>query len=89
MSGSGTPEERWVALFLLGALAFSPPLLSIFSVEATAFGIPVLYVYLFIAWGALIALTAIVARRLHRAERAARSDSQSAETTAGGGSAAD
>lgn len=86
MSGNGTPGERWVALFLLGGLAFSPPLLFIFSADAAVFGIPVLYVYLFVAWGALIALTAIVAKRLHRAEKPARRDPKSARDTPPGGS---
>jgi len=89
MSGTGTPGERWVVLFLLGALAFSPPLLSIFSVDAMIFGIPVLYVYLFAAWGALIALAVIVAKRHHRPERAARRDPKSAGDIPPDGSTAD
>ena len=88
MSGNGTPGERWIVLFLLGALAFSPPLLSIFSVDAMIFGIPVLYVYLFVAWGALIALAVIVAKGLRRSERAARRDPKSAGKIPPGGSAA-
>jgi hypothetical protein len=48
-----------VALFLLGALAFSPPLLVIFATRWLAAGIPVLYVYLFAAWAILIVLLAL------------------------------
>jgi hypothetical protein len=44
-------SERAVALFLLAVLAFSPFVLSIFNVPAFLFGIPLLYVYLFLAWG--------------------------------------
>jgi hypothetical protein len=58
--GSG---DRFVALLLLGALAFSPPLLSIFSVPRILFGIPILYLYLFAAWGGLILLLARISRR--------------------------
>jgi hypothetical protein len=64
--GSG---DRFVALLLLGALAFSPPLLSIFSARALVLGIPVLYLYLFAAWAVLIVLLARISRRAATAER--------------------
>lgn len=51
---------RIVSLFLLGCLLFNYPVLAIFNVGATAAGIPVLYVYLFAAWGLLIALAAAI-----------------------------
>jgi uncharacterized membrane protein len=52
-------RELLIALFLLGALVFAPPLLIIFNKAIRIFGIPVLYLYLFAAWGALIALVAL------------------------------
>ena len=52
-------RELLIALFLLGALVFAPPLLIIFNKAIRIFGIPVLYFYLFAAWGALIALVAL------------------------------
>jgi hypothetical protein len=58
MRRRGSIGERSIALFLLGMVAFSPPLLVIFNVEAALFGIPLLYVYLFVAWAVLIALIA-------------------------------
>ncbi len=51
--------ERLIALFLLGLLLFSPPLLGIFDLPETALGIPVLYLFLFVAWFSLIILTAL------------------------------
>jgi hypothetical protein len=51
---------RIVSLFLLGCLLFTYPVLAIFNVGATVAGIPVLYVYLFAAWGLLIALAAAI-----------------------------
>jgi hypothetical protein len=56
------------ALFLLGLVLFNPPLLDIFDVgvEATVFGIPLLYAYLFIAWAILIALLVIAVERRAR-----------------------
>lgn len=56
-----------MGLFLLGAAAFNAPILSIFSADAFVFGIPVLYVYLFAVWTAMIALMALTARRSRRA----------------------
>mgnify|MGYP001287936140 FL=1 len=51
---------RIVSLFLLGCLLFNYPVLAIFNVGATAAGIPVRYVSLFVAWGRLIALAAAI-----------------------------
>lgn len=51
---------RIVSLFLLGCLLFNYPVLAVFNVGATAAGIPVLYVYLLVAWGLLIALAAAI-----------------------------
>ena len=55
--------NRLLALFLLGALAFSPPLLKIFAVEGLVLGVPVLFLYLFGAWALLIALVAATLAR--------------------------
>ena len=56
-------RDRIVAVFLLGALLFNLPLLVIFNDATTAvFGIPLLYVYLFVAWIGLIALMALTTR---------------------------
>ena len=48
--------QRLVALFVLGCLLLSYPLLSLFNTGGTLWGIPLLYIYLFGAWAALIAL---------------------------------
>ena len=56
--------QKLVAAFLLGAVLFNYPILSLFNRAASAFGIPILYVYIFLAWAGLIALVAgIVERR--------------------------
>ncbi len=58
-----TPEwrsERMIALFLLGAIVTSPPFLAIFALDASVFGVPLLYAYLFAVWGALIGLLAVL-----------------------------
>jgi len=55
--------QRLAALCLLGFVLFSYPVLAVFNVQGTVLGIPVLYAYFFIAWGALIALMALVIER--------------------------
>ena len=55
--------QRLAALCLLGLVLFGYPVLAVFNVPATIGGIPVLYAYFFIAWGALIAGIALAAER--------------------------
>lgn len=53
--------QRFVALCIFGVLLFNYPVLALFNVPGTLFGVPVLYAYLFVAWGALVGLLAILA----------------------------
>jgi hypothetical protein len=56
---------RFVALFLLGLVLFNPLFLVVFDAPgAAAFGIPLLYVYLFASWAILIALAAWLSRHI-------------------------
>ena len=61
MSKFESKGQRFVALCVLGLLLFNYPLLALFNVPGTIFGVPVLYAYIFVAWAVLIALMAIVA----------------------------
>jgi hypothetical protein len=63
MAHRASPAQRLVALFLLGCLLFSYPLLSLFNVSGTVAGIPILYAYLFGVWILLIALMIVVVER--------------------------
>jgi hypothetical protein len=58
-----TREQRFVALCMLGLLLFNYPILALFNVPGTLFGIPALYAYIFIAWAALIALMGLLVER--------------------------
>jgi hypothetical protein len=49
---------RVIAVFLLGCLAFGYPLLALVNVPARVLGVPVLYLYVFGVWAALIVLIA-------------------------------
>ena len=61
MSDFESKGQRFVALCMLGLLLFNYPILTLFNVSGTVFGVPVLYAYIFIAWATLIALMAWLA----------------------------
>jgi hypothetical protein len=63
MVRSSLKGQRLVALFLLGCLLLNYPLFSLFAGAASVFGVPLLYVYVFLAWALLIALMAVVVER--------------------------
>jgi hypothetical protein len=58
------PAARVVAVFLLGCLAFGYPLLALVNVPVRVLGVPVLYLYVFAAWAALILLIAWAVSRV-------------------------
>ncbi len=66
MSDFESRSQRFVALCILGVLLFNFPVLALFNIPGTVFGVPVLYAYIFGAWAALIALMAFVAEGLGR-----------------------
>ena len=53
-------DQQLLALFLVGCLLFNYPVLLLFSQNSLIWGIPVLYVYIFISWAVLIGLTGII-----------------------------
>ena len=63
MQAQGRMRERLAALFMLGALLLTPPLLLVFNQAIRVFGVPTLYLYLFVVWAALIALVALTVGR--------------------------
>jgi hypothetical protein len=56
-------RQRMIGLFLLGVLLLYSPLLSVFDTNAELLGFPVIYIYLFSTWVALIALIAWLVER--------------------------
>ncbi|MCW5772827.1 MAG: hypothetical protein KIT16_14380 [Rhodospirillaceae bacterium] len=64
MRRPGLGAERLVGLFLIGAVGFSPPILTLFDVPRLVLGIPLLYLYLFVLWIGLVALAGAVAAQL-------------------------
>jgi hypothetical protein len=68
MPAPSRTRELLVALFLLGALLLAPPLLIIFNKATRILGVPMLYLYLFAVWTALIGLVALAVERRQAAE---------------------
>ncbi len=62
MDGQDNRVQRLVALCLLGLLLFNYPLLALFNLPESVFGVPVLYAYIFAAWALLIGLMALAVR---------------------------
>jgi hypothetical protein len=63
MANRAVQAQRLVALFVLGCLLFSFPLLALFDTGGMVFGIPVLFAYLFAVWAGLIALMVLAVER--------------------------
>jgi hypothetical protein len=59
MADDRLKNERLAAIFITGLVLFSYPLLSLFNLGVRLLGIPLLYIYLFSAWLAIIVLTAL------------------------------
>ena len=59
MADDQIKNERLAAIFITGLVLFSYPLLSLFNLGIRLLGIPLLYIYLFSAWLAIIVLTAL------------------------------
>ena len=59
----GARGQRLICIFLLGVVLFNFPILALFNVSETLFGVPVLFAYLFLAWAALILLMYLAIER--------------------------
>ncbi len=55
-------NARMVAVAALALLLFNFPLPTLFDVDVRVLGVPLLWVYLFVAWLAIIAVVAWVVR---------------------------
>jgi len=55
--------QRLLVLFVFGVFALNYPLLALFSKNVLWFGIPLLYLYLFVSWVVFIIFIAFVAER--------------------------
>ncbi|CAB5114398.1 hypothetical protein D3OALGA1CA_2173 [Olavius algarvensis associated proteobacterium Delta 3] len=62
MTKESVRNRRLVGVFLLGILLFNYPVLSLFNLTYRIFGIPLLYLYTFLAWAVIIGLIALVTK---------------------------
>jgi hypothetical protein len=76
-------RDGFIALFVLGVFLLLPPFLLVFNHPGRVLGIPVLYLYLFLAWGLLIVLGATVSRHIRDAETPAATLSEPPSANAG------
>ena len=63
MPGDSRRGQRLIALFFLGSALLSFPVIAAFNQAVLVAGIPLLVLYLFAVWGALIALAALLIER--------------------------
>ena len=54
MTPDNIRNKRLFGLFLLGAVLFNFPILSLFNTEVMLFGIPLLYLFMFCIWMVVI-----------------------------------
>ncbi|HET8541078.1 MAG TPA: hypothetical protein VFL83_14485 [Anaeromyxobacter sp.] len=63
MERPGRTGQRLVAVFTAGVILLNYPILFLFARPVSAAGVPILYLYVFGAWTALIAALAYVIER--------------------------
>ncbi|MEA3230315.1 MAG: hypothetical protein U9Q05_00980 [Thermodesulfobacteriota bacterium] len=66
MSNDHSKNGRLIAVFFLGVLLLTYPILTLFDHSILLFGIPLLFLYLFAVWAGLIGLIGLITRRALR-----------------------
>lgn len=59
----GFDADRLAALILAACVLFNPPVLRAFGVQATVLGWPLIWVYIFLVWAAVIVCAALLLDR--------------------------
>ena len=62
MTPDSLKNRKLAALFVLGWVLTNYPVLALFNLSTSLFGVPLLFAYLFIAWAALIGLVFLATR---------------------------
>jgi hypothetical protein len=62
MALNNNKNKRLVGLFFLGGLLLNYPLLSLFNFKKSFYGIPLLYLYIFLIWFVLVFLIGFATR---------------------------
>ncbi len=66
MSNDHSKSGRLVAVFFLGVLLLTYPIITLFDHSILLFGIPLLFLYLFAVWVGLIGLIGLITRGAQR-----------------------
>ena len=69
MSVTKRQGERLIGLLLIGLIAINYPILALFCKSVLWFGIPALYLYLFVFWALFIGLVAAVMEKERSSSR--------------------
>ncbi len=67
-------SARLIGIFIFGGVLFCYPILTMFSINAMLYGIPILYMYIFAAWIGLIFLIYLATRKNKKAKLPKLSD---------------
>ncbi len=62
-------RDRSIALVLVGAVLLMPPIGGLARIDGTVFGIPILLVYMFSVWAALIVGAFLLSRPLRDTDK--------------------
>ncbi len=62
MTNEPLKSRRLVAVFLLGLVLFNFPIISLFNYKLLFFGIPLLFIYMFVSWILIIFLIALITK---------------------------
>lgn len=76
MTNNGLRGEKLLWIFCLALLLISYPILTIFNVRVMVWGIPLLYMYIFLAWLLIIVFIFMVIGRRRRSDEEATPDSK-------------
>lgn len=59
----GLSSQRLIAVFMTAAMLFNYPIISLFDGPEPVFGMPPIFVFLFVVWAALIVVVAVIVER--------------------------
>ncbi|OSQ46902.1 hypothetical protein [Thalassospira alkalitolerans] len=66
--------ERAFTLALVAFFAWIPPLVGVFSLKGSIFGLPILFIYFFAGWAFLIGCCALINRALRHSIQTEETD---------------
>jgi TRAP-type C4-dicarboxylate transport system permease small subunit len=72
MEGPKSKSRLLMGLFLLGCVLFNYPILTLFNQRVALLGIPLLYLYLFMVWTAIIVAIMLITKGRATATRRKR-----------------